>query len=100
MLNVLNHFSDNNLPILFKLGTQIKNDGFHTHIIFFRDQIEERWLSGGHFSCKNPDIEHVLTHFSDMYLQMLFKLGTQITRSAPGREHTSARLISLRFVSH
>ena len=28
---------------------------------------------------KKPDVEHVLNHFSDMHLPMLFNLGTQIS---------------------
>ena len=27
---------------------------------------------------KNPDVEYVLNHFSEMYLPMLFKLDTQM----------------------
>ena len=46
--HVLHHFSDMNLLIMFNLGTQIKNDGLHKHIIFFGDQLK-RWLTGSHF---------------------------------------------------
>ena len=47
---------------------------------FFFLTSDPRWPTGGHFSSKkNPDVEHVLNHFSDMHLPMLFKLGTQIT---------------------
>ena len=45
----------------------------------FFSRLVPRWPTGGHFSCKNPDVEHVLNHFSDMHLSMLFKLGRQIT---------------------
>ena len=42
--HVLNHFSDIHLP-MFKLGTQITNDGLHKHVtLFFRDQIQDGWL--------------------------------------------------------
>ena len=36
---VLNYYSDMHLPILFKLGTQVKNDGLHVQVIYFRDHI-------------------------------------------------------------
>ena len=40
--HVLNHLLDKNLPIQLKLGTLIKNDGFHKEEAchFFRDQIQ------------------------------------------------------------
>jgi len=47
---------------------------------FFFLQSDQRWLTGGHFSCKIPDVERVLKHFSDMHLSMSIKLGTQIRK--------------------
>ena len=43
--NVLNHISDKQLPMLFKLGTQITNDSSHMHVIYFeiRSKIANRW---------------------------------------------------------
>ena len=40
----LNHLSDMHLPILLKLGTQIRNDGLHKPDIFVLDQILDGWL--------------------------------------------------------
>ena len=63
--------------MLIKLGTQIRNDGLHMHVILFRDQIQDGRLPAI-LVVKKSDVEHVLNHFSDMQLRMLFKLGTQI----------------------
>ena len=49
--HILNHFSNMHLPILFKLGKQITNGGFHMHVNFF-PRSDPRWPTGGHFSCK------------------------------------------------
>ena len=74
--HVLNHFSDMHSLILFKLGTQLRNDDLtFDHQSFSRS--DARWPIGGHFSWKKkPDVEHTLNNFSDLHLPMLFKLGT------------------------
>ena len=46
--HVLNHLSDMHLPMLFKFGTQIMNDGLHMHVSFFLKS-DPRWPTGGHF---------------------------------------------------
>ena len=70
--HVLNHLSDMHLPILFKFGTQIMNDGLHKHVIFilFRDQFQDGRLAAILL------LKHVPNHFSDMHDLILFKLGT------------------------
>ena len=53
---------------------------WYTRALHFILWCDQRWPTGGHFSCKkkkHPDVEHVLNHFSDIYLPMLFKPGTQ-----------------------
>ena len=58
------------LPILLKLGTQIKNDGLHMHVIYFHDQIQDgRLVAILLLKC-------VPNHFSDIHGPILFKLGT------------------------
>ena len=62
--HVLNHFSDMHLTILFKLGTQITNDGLHKHVIFFRDQVQDGWLAAILVGKKNLML-NTSNHFSD-----------------------------------
>ena len=50
----------------------------HMHIILFHDAIKDGRLAAILVVKKKPDVEHVLNHFSDMHLPMLFKLGKQI----------------------
>ena len=57
------------LPMLFKPGTQIMNDGLHMHIILLRHQIQDgRLVAILLLKC-------VPNHFSDMHGPILFKLG-------------------------
>ena len=53
---------------------------------------DPRWPSGGHFSLKTKTkkncVKHVLSHFSNMHLPMLFKLGTQVKNNDLRRSHT------------
>ena len=65
------------LPILFELDTPLTNDGSHMHIISFRDQIQDGRLAAI-LVVKNAGVEHVLNHFSDTHVPMLFKLSRQI----------------------
>ena len=62
--------------MLFKLGTQIMNDGLHIYAHHSSSRSDPTWPNGGHFSCKKPDVEHILNHFSDMHVPILFNLGT------------------------
>ena len=68
--HILNHFSDMHLPMLLKLGTQIKNDGLHMHIIFFRDHFQDGRLVPIFL------LKCVPNHFSSVHGPILFKLGT------------------------
>ena len=49
---------------------------------FFFSRSDPRWPTGGHFSCKKPDVEQVLNNFSDIHLPMLFKFSKQIKNGA------------------
>ena len=66
-------------PILFVLGTKTTHDGTHMHIILFRDAIKY-CLPVAILVVKKqqPGVKHVLNHFSDMHLPILFKLGKPI----------------------
>ena len=55
---------------LFKLGTHLRNDGLHTCVILFWDQIQDGWLEAILL------LKRVTNHFSDMHGPILFKLGT------------------------
>ena len=68
--HILKHFSDRHLPILFKLGTQITNNGLHKHVIFFRDQIQDGLIEAISL------LKRFHNHFSDMHGLILFKLST------------------------
>ena len=58
------------LPILLKVGTQIKNDGLHMHAIsFFRYNIQDCQLAAILL------LKCVPNHFSDIHRLILFKLG-------------------------
>ena len=72
-----NHNSDMYGPILFLLSRKITHVAIHMHIILFRDVIKDGRLEAI-LVVEKLGVEHVLNHFSDMYLPMLFKLGTQI----------------------
>ena len=54
---------------MFKLGTQMRNDGFHLHIMFFHDQVQNGRLAAILL------LKCVPNHFSDMQGLILFKLG-------------------------
>ena len=57
--------------MLFKLGTQIMNDGLHMHVIFFfQDEIQDGRLVAILF------LKCVPNHLSDMHGPILFKLST------------------------
>ena len=58
------------LLMLFKLGTQLKNDGLHMYVILFRDQIQDGRLAATLL------LKCVLNHFLNMHGPILFKLGT------------------------
>ena len=74
---ICNHISDMYGPILFVLGRRTTPDGVHMHIILFHDAIKDGRLVAI-LVVKTPSVEHILKHFSDMHLPMLFNLGTQI----------------------
>ena len=58
---------------LFKLGTHLRNDGLHTCVILFWDQIQDGWLEAILL------LKRVPNHFSDMYGPIIFVLGTKTT---------------------
>ena len=64
---VRNHILDMYGPILFILGTKTTNDGMPMHVILFHDAIKDGRLAAI-LVAKIPSVEHVLNHFSDMYL--------------------------------
>ena len=74
---VRNHISDMYGRILFVLGTKTTHDGIHMHIILFHDLIKDGRLAAILVVKKPTHVEHVLNHFSDMHLLILFKLGKQ-----------------------
>ena len=75
---VRNHISDMYGLILFMLGTKTTHDSIQMDVIFFRHQIQDGRLAAILVGNKKTRVEHVLNHFSDMHLPILFKLGTQI----------------------
>ena len=63
------------LPMSFKLGTHIKNDGLHKHVILFRDQMQDGRLASILL------LKRVSNHFSEMHCSILFKLGKSTVRN-------------------
>ena len=54
------------------------NKWWHTYVCHFVSRCDQRWPIGSHFSYKKNGVKHVLNHFSDIHLPILFNLGTQI----------------------
>ena len=69
------------LLILFKPGTHLRNDGLHKYIILSQNQIQDGRLVVI-LVVKKTDVEHVLSHFPDMHLPMLFKLDREIKNNS------------------
>ena len=67
------------LPFLIKLDAQIMNGALHMQVIFIQDQLQYGRLVANLVvkkKTKNPDVEYVLNHFSDMHGPILFNRGT------------------------
>ena len=59
--HVLNHLLDMHVPMLFKLGTQIKNDGLHKSLIFFFHKIRSKMANWQPFCYLNMSTTISLT---------------------------------------
>ena len=91
--HVLKHFLDMHLPILFKLGTQIMNDGLFMHVIIFWDNIQDGRLVAILL------LNSVPSHFLDMQGPILFKRDKCHKCSCMSHDHSSQLCIHIHLVN-